>query len=128
MVFATVSVPISNWWWGGPQAVRRKKVEHQQAVEQMTDNAELLQIRMQNAWNGVEEAYQQLQIAQRSIEQADENLRLHRDFYHAGTTTMSNLLEAQMLYQQSMDRRIDALADYQNKILEYKHSTGQKSK
>ncbi len=128
MVFATVSVPISNWWWGGSQAVRRKKVEHQQAVEQMADNAELLQIRMQNAWNGVEEAYQQLQIAQRSIEQADENLRLHRDFYHAGTTTMSNLLEAQMLYQQSMDRRIDALADYQNKILEYKHSTGQKSK
>ena len=110
---------------GGSQAVRRKKVEHQQAVEQMADNAELLQIRMQNAWNSVEEAYQQLQIAQRSIEQADKNLRLHRDFYHAGTTTMSNLLEAQMLYQQSMDRRIDALADYQNKILEYKHSTGQ---
>ena len=126
MVFATVSVPISNWWWGGPQAVRRKKVEHQQAVEQMTDNAELLQIRMQNAWNGVEEAYQQLQIAQRSIEQADENLRLHRDYYHAGTCKMSDLLEAQLLYQQSMDKRIEAYADYQNKILEYKHATGQR--
>ena len=64
------------------------------------------------------EARLQLDIAQRRIEQADENLRLHRDYYHAGTCKMSDLLEAQMLYQQSMDRRIDALADYQNKILE----------
>ena len=125
MVFATVSVPISNWWWGGSQAVKRKKVEHQQAVDQMTDNAELLQIRMQNAWNGVEDAYQQYLLAQRSIEQAEENLRLHRDYYHAGTVKMSDLLEAQMLFQQSMDKRIEAYADYQNTILEYKHATGQ---
>lgn len=128
MVFATVSIPISNWWWGGSQSVKRKKIEHLQAVEQQADNAELLNIRMDNAWNGVEEAYQQLLLAQRSIEQAEENLRLNRDYYHAGTSTMSDLLEAQMLYQQSMDKRIEAYADYQNKILEYKQSTGQKSK
>lgn len=128
MVFATVSIPISNWWWGGSQSVKRKKIEYMQAVEHQADNAELLNIRMDNAWNGVEEAYQQLLLAQRSIEQAEENLRLNRDYYHAGTSTMSDLLEAQMLYQQSMDKRIEAYADYQNKILEYKQSTGQNSK
>lgn len=128
IVFATVSIPISNWWWGGSQSVKRKKIEHLQAVEQQADNAELLNIRMDNAWNGVEEAYQQLLLAQRSIEQAEENLRLNRDYYHAGTSTMSDLLEAQMLYQQSMDKRIEAYADYQNKILEYKQSTGQKTR
>lgn len=38
---------------------------------------------------------------------------------------MSDLLEAQLLYQQSQDRRTDAYADYQNKLLEYRQATGQ---
>ena len=124
MVFATVSVPISDWW-GGSHAIKRKKLEKQQAQEQLYDNAELLKIRMQSAWNSVEESYQQLLLAQRSIEQAEENLRLNRDYYNAGITKMSDLLEAQMLYQQSCDKRTDAFAEYQNKILEYRQATGQ---
>ena len=124
MVYATVSVPISDWW-GGSHAVKRRKIEQQKAEEQLADNAELLQIRMQNAYNSVVEARQQLTIAQRSIQQAEENLRLNRNYYRAGTCTMSNLLEAQMLYQQALDKHIDAYADLQNKILEYRQSTGQ---
>lgn len=124
MVFATVSVPISDWW-GGSYAIKRKKIEQQKAEEQLADNAELLKIRMQKAWNDVEEAYQQILIAQRSIEQAEENLRLNRDFYRAGTSKMSDLLEAQLLYQQSCDKQTDAYADYQNKLLEYRQAVGQ---
>ena len=124
MVFASVSIPISDWW-GGSHAVKRKKIAQQQAEEQLVDNSQLLKIRMQNAWNNVEEARQQLQIAQRSIEQAEENLRLNRDYYRAGTSKMSDLLEAQLFYQQSLDRRTDAFADYQNKLLEYRQATGQ---
>lgn len=124
MIFATVNVPISDWW-GGSHSIKRKKIEQQKAEEQLADNSELLKIRMQNAWNNVEEAYQQLQIAHRSIEQAEENLRLNRDYYKAGTSRMSDLLEAQLLYQQSLDKRVDAYADYQNKLLEYKQSIGQ---
>ena len=124
MVFATISIPISDWW-GGSHAVKRKKIELQKAEEQLADNSELLKIRMQNAWNNVEESRQQLQIAQRGIDQAEENLRLNRDYYRAGTSKMSDLLEAQLLYQQSLDRRTDAFADYQNKLLEYRQATGQ---
>lgn len=124
MVFATVSVPITEWW-GGSHAIKRKKIEYQKAVDEQHDKAQLLQIRMQNAWNNVEEARQQLDIAKRSIEQAEENLRLNRNFYRAGTSKMSDLLEAQLLYQQSLDRRTDAYADYQNKLLEYRQATGQ---
>ena len=123
MIFATVSVPISDWW-GGSHAIKRRKLEHQEAVEQLEDNAQLLQIRMQNAWNGVEESYLQLQLAQRSIEQAEENLRLNRDYYCAGTSRMSDLLEAQLLYQQACDKHTDAFADYHQKLLEYRQSVG----
>ncbi len=123
MVFATVSVPISNWW-GGSHAIKRKKIEYQKAVDEQHDKAQLLQIRMQSAWNSVTEARQQLDIARRSIRQAEENLRLNREFYRAGTIKMSDLLEAQMLYQQALDRRTDAMAEFQNKLLEYRQATG----
>ena len=124
MIFATVSVPVSDWW-GGSHAIKRKKIEYEKAIDEQRDKAQLLQIRMQNAYNNVVEASQQLDIAQRSIKQSEENLRLHRNFYKAGTTKMSDLLEAQLLYQQSLDRRTDAYADLQNKILEYRQAIGQ---
>lgn len=124
MIFATVSVPISDWW-GGSHAIKRKKIEQLKAEEQLADNSELLKIRMQKARNDVEEARQQLAIAQRSVEQAEENLRLNRNFYQAGTTKMSDLLEAQMLYQQALDKKTDAFANCQNKLLEYRQSMGQ---
>ncbi len=123
MVFATVSVPVSDWW-GGSHAIKRRKIEHQKAVEQLEDNAQLLIIRMQNAWNGVVESYQQLLLLKRSIEQASENLRLNRNYYRAGTSKMSDLLEAQLLYQQSLDKHTEAFADYHNKVLAYKQATG----
>ncbi len=124
LVFATVSVPLSDWW-GGSHAIRRKKIEYEQAVDNKRDQGQLLVIRMQNAWNSVVEAYKQLAIAQRSIEQASENLRLNRDFYSAGTTQMSDLLEAQTLYQQALDSRTEAFAQYQLRIVDYKQALGQ---
>ncbi len=123
LVFATVSIPISDWW-GGSHAIKRKKLEYQKAVDNQQNQSELLVIRMQNAWNHVIEAYKQLGIAERSIERSKENLRLNRDFYDAGTSKMSDLLEAQLLYQQALDSRTEAFADYQNRILEYEQAVG----
>ena len=118
MVFATVSVPISGWW-GGSHAIKRKKIEWQKAQDQLSDNTQLLGIQLEKTWNDVGEAYQQLQLAKKSIEQAEENLRLNRDFYKAGTTKMADLLEAQMLSQKAQDCYVDAFCDYQNKLLDY---------
>ena len=123
MIFATVSLPISDWW-GGSHAIKRKKIEYEKAVDELADNTELLKIRMQNAHNSVIEAYEQLLLAEKGIEQAAENLRLNRDFYKAGTCTMSNLLEAQLLYQQAQDSRTDAWANYQNRLLDYQQASG----
>ena len=124
MIMATVSIPITDWW-GGSYQIKRKELEISKAVEQQQDKASMLQIRMQNAWNKVEESYQQLLIAKRSIEQAEENLRLHRDYYKAGLTNMSDLLQAQLLHQQTLDRYTDAYSEYQMAILDYRHSVGQ---
>lgn len=123
LVMATVSVPISDWW-GGTHAVRRQKLAVTNAENDLHDNAQLLVIRMNKSWNDLTDAYKQLQIARKSIEQSTENLRLHTDYYHAGTATMSDLLEAQTLYQQSRDRYVDAYCTYQTKQTEYLLATG----
>ena len=124
MVFATLSVPISDWW-GGSHAVKHKKIELQKAQEQLEDNAQLLGIRLQKTWNDADEARQLVAIASRGIKQAEENLRLNRDYYRAGTSTMSNLLEAQLLYQQACDRHTEAYADLQHKLLLYRQAGGE---
>ncbi len=119
MLFATLSIPISNWW-GGSHAIRRKRLATQQAREQLEDNAQLLDIRRQRAWRDVQEAYAQLALAERSTEQAQENLRVQRDCYNAGTIAISDLLQAQLLHQQTLDNRTDARAALQQKLTEYR--------
>ena len=64
---------------------------------------------------GVNEAYEQMKIARLSIEQSTENLRLNTDYYKAGTCTMSDLLDAQTLYQQSCDKYVESYTDYELK-------------
>ena len=91
---ATVSVPISQWW-GGSHAIKRKRLAEESAQQQLTDNAQLLKIRIQKNWNDLDDAYKQLLLAKKGIDQSEENLRLNRNFYQAGTITMNDLLDAQ---------------------------------
>ena len=125
MVFATVSIPISGWW-GGSHAIRRQRIATETAREEMESNAQLLVIGMDNAWSEVETSYQQLQLAQRGIEQADENLRLNNDYYRAGTIAMSDLLQAQQQYQLTRDQMTDAFIAYQTALTKYRQATGSK--
>ena len=124
MVFAAVQIPISGWW-GGSHAIKKQKLALQDAQEQMEDNGQKLVIRMNNAWAAVETSHKKLLIAHDAIEQAEENLRLNKDYYRVGSTKMSDLLLAQQQYQQARDRYTDAFADFQTKQLEYRQATGQ---
>ena len=51
--------------------------------------------------------------------------QVNNDYYRAGTTTMSDLLDAQSSYQQSRDKYVDAYIDYQQNLLKYRQATGQ---
>ena len=123
-VFAAVLVPISGWW-GGSHAIKKQSLALADAKEQMEDNGQKLIIRMNNAWADVETSHKKLLIAHDAIEQAEENLRLNKDYYRVGQTKMSDLLLAQEQYQQARDRYTDAFADFQTKQLEYRQATGQ---
>lgn len=121
--FVTVSIPLSGWW-GGTHAVKKQKLQVRNTENLLADQSQLLKISMHNTWNRLNEAYQQVEIAIESIGQANENLRIQTDYYHAGTCTMSDLLEAQTLYQRSHDQYVESYAQYAVRKQEYLQSTG----
>lgn len=119
----TVSVPISSWW-GGSHDMKRQKIQLANSVLDKQDKSEMLIIRMRKAWNDMNDAYKQVSIAQESIEQSEENLRLNTDYYQAGTATISDLLDAQTLYQQSRDKYVESFTNFEVKKREYLQATG----
>lgn len=123
MGMVTVSVPISSWW-GGSHAIKRSKLSVQNVENDRQNQSEQLIIRMHKAWNDLNDAYKQIAIAKESIEQSEENLRLNSDYYQVGTATISDLLDAQTLYQQSCDKYVEAFTHFELKKCEYLQATG----
>ena len=123
MIFATVSVPLTDWW-GGSHAIRKKKLQLKAAEYTRQDTNEKLLLQMQKLWNELEEAYKQAKISEESVKTAEENVRLSTDYYQVGTETLSDLLNAQSLLQQSRDQYTDDYTNYLIKRTEYLQATG----
>lgn len=124
VAFVSVSVPISGWW-GGSHSIKKERANMTIANNTLQDGSEMLVINMQHLWDDVRDAHQNIVIAQKSVEQSSENLRLNQNYYNAGMTTMSDLLDAQSLYQQSRDKMVEAHAQFRIKTLQYRQATAQ---
>lgn len=123
MIFASVSIPISSWW-GGSHAIKRERIKKMQTENTRQDSREMMRVEIEAKWNALQEAYQQVMLTQKSIESATENLRLNDDYYKAGTVSLSELLDAQSLMQQSHDQYTEACTTYQQTRLAYLQATG----
>ena len=124
MIFATVSIPITDGW-GGSHAIRKQKLQLKAAEYTRQDSNEKLVLQMQKLWNELEEAYKQVKLSEESIATAEENVRLSTAYYQAGTETLSDLLDAQSLLQQSRDQYTDDYTSYLIKRTQYLQATGQ---
>ncbi len=122
-VYVTVSIPLTDWW-GGSHNMKKKKIETRIAQTQLEDASQMLVIAMTNAWNDLSTAYNQMEIAKESISQSEENLRLNRNIYNAGMSTVTDLLNAQTLYLQAQDKFVEAYGQFCIKKLAYLQATG----
>lgn len=123
LAFATVSIPITDWW-GGSHALKKKRIEERKAVNEKTDLSQQLMLKMQQTWNSLVEAEKQISLAESAVKQATENMRMNSDYYNAGTSPISDLLDAQTLYRQSSNRLTTAQINYKLKLSEYLFATG----
>lgn len=123
MVVATLSVPLSNWW-GGAHELEERKIKEEIAENNFRDKSELLILRMEKYWQDLNDAYKQYLLNLDSETQAEENLRVNEDSYQNGLINVSELLEAQALYQQTQDQLTDAKTNYVVKKSRYLQATG----
>jgi outer membrane protein TolC len=122
VAFATLSVPISDWW-GGTHKIKQSKLKIENANYKLNETSGLLALQITQAQNELSQNYFDISNAQKSLEQAKENMKVTRDNYDAGITKMSDLLEAQSVYQGAKDSLIEAKCNYQISMARYKQAT-----
>lgn len=123
IVFAQVSVPISDWW-GGSYALKKSRIEERRAENDREQAREMLAVEIEKAWFDLLESYAQIELAQRSVGSATENLRQQRNFYEAGTGSLTDLLDAETLYTRSCNDLTSACAAYRTALAGYRRATG----
>lgn len=110
-IFVAVSIPISDWW-GGSHAVKKSKIDTRLAMSERDDLTQMLELGMTDAWDNLTSAQRKMDIARLSVEQSAENLRVNQSFYKAGTSTITDLLDAQTLYRRSCDEFTEAYCNF----------------
>lgn len=123
IAMATISIPVSQWW-GGSHAIRRQKMKAQQAENDRQEALEMLTVDIVSAWSNLQEATEQVAVAQTAVEQAEENMRHSLAKYKAGTEPLSDLLDAETLQRQSQDNLHTAFASYELAKTKYQLKVG----
>ena len=125
IAFATVQIPISAFW-SERRMYNWKKVEVEKAKDFRQDKRELISLQIQDAWDNLESTYRQTQIAKKSVERSEENLRINREHYLNGLTNMTDLLDAQRQWQQALTSRNAANSEYLQAKTRYLILTGRR--
>ncbi len=108
---AQFSLPIFQWGESFYK-VKEAKVQLKEETFQLENASEMMKLQISQSIIDVENKSMNLTLAESSLEQADEYLKLETDNYDAGMTTLTDLLNAQSQWQKSYSNYIDALLDY----------------
>ncbi len=102
-----IDIPIFHWGEGRRKtaAARREIAIAQNTQDDLTQQ---MTLELMQSINVYMEAQAEVLLMERSVEQAKENLRQSNKQYSAGMETISDLLEAQALWQKAMSDLIEA--------------------
>lgn len=122
LAFATLQVPLTGWWEASHK-LKQQDILIQKAENERADFTQKMYLETMQAWNNVDDAYNQYQLAGLALQDAEANLRDVKADYDAGLVPVSELLEAQTLLLQAQNQRTDALIDLKIKAEHYKALT-----
>ena len=122
--FASLSIPITDWW-GGAHKIKQQQVKIEMARNKLSETSELLVLQIQQTANELKESFDQVKLAEKSVEQARENLKVTDDNYRSGNISISDLLEAQALFQSSNDNLTNNRCNYQIAKAKYLQAIGE---
>lgn len=120
---ASLSIPIFDWGSRKQKVVEQRFKTDAQKIE-LDETKEQIMLEIRNIRLSLNQSAQQVALAQKSLQQAEENLRLNQDRFDAGTVLGKDVLEAQVLWQQAYSNLIDAKAGYRINEARYKKAIG----
>lgn len=107
LLFASLNIPISGWW-GGAHKIKEHQIKIDIAENKLAESTELLTLQIEKAYKDLAESRSQVAIAEKSVEQVNEHLKVTKDNYDAGLVSTSDMLEAQAMFQEAEDGLTDA--------------------
>jgi outer membrane protein len=121
IVFGMVSVPISDLW-GETYSTAAKRVKVREATLRESETRRKMAMGLDKDWDDLVRGYQANLVAEDGVAQAEENLREEVDRRNNGISTLSDVLDAQALRQQALDKRIDSRKEYWLALCAYRRS------
>lgn len=122
-VLLNVQVPLFHFGERSNKVRSACAALQQQQLEQQSLN-EMMALELAQALNNLDEARMECEIADRSLAQADENRRLSDSQYRVGLETLSDNLEAQVLWQQAYETQISSRYQLYLTYLAYQKAAG----
>lgn len=122
-VAVSVKIPIfhggknRNKVLAAKEELARQQLEEQSLREKMT-------LDLQKRADELEEASLELLLKRQDLGQSEENLRVSRKAYQVGNETLSNLLTAQLLWQQSYANYVEAKFEQNIKYVMWQKAAG----
>ncbi len=117
-----ISIPIINI--GSHSRYQSAKMQYQQTKSEEEATLELLTLEVTQAANNLEESVLEHSLAERGVASATENLRVSNRQYEVGVEPLSDLLEAQTLWQQANQTLIEARINCFLCWIEYRKAVG----
>lgn len=106
-VLLNVKVPLYHF--GGRSAkVNASREQWRKSQADIRDKEQLLLLDLHQSYSNLEEASAALKLAETSVEQAAENMRVSRVMFDNGMETLSDYLEAQLLWNSACEQRVEA--------------------
>jgi outer membrane protein TolC len=122
-VGVSLTIPITHGNQTRNKVKAAKEEVQRQRMEQASLNEKML-LEQQQLANEVEEARMELIMRQQNLEQCAENLRISKMAYSVGYESLSDLLTAQLLWQQAYAELIEAKYLLNMKAVKWRKTAG----
>ena len=100
-----------------------KEAMYQEQIRQQ-ELADKMNLDLQRHANEVDEARLELQLRKRNLDRCEENLRVSRSAYTVGMETLSELLVAQVLWQEAYAELVESRYQTKVKMMKWRKAAG----
>jgi outer membrane protein TolC len=104
--------------------VAAAKEAYQQELLRKEELTEKLNLDLQQQANDLDEARLELQLRKRNLDQCEENLNISRSAYTVGMETLSDLLTAQVLWQEAYAQLVESRYLAKVKMMKWRKAAG----